>query len=202
MIRNEARVSLISTSGFGRKPISAGMAARYEAALDVLGYIVRGDTVPPDAAARLSELRGMANRCLRRDQADWLSVWHLLGTPDAGRLGALRDLAQSTRDAVASGDVTPGTEVLTDAERSGWAVTLSEARERLRGLTGTTPATDVVPAPEPEPEPEVARDTPSEPGSPPETGPEKEPEVHATAPRNDDEATPGRRAGEGAFSTS
>ncbi|MFF0063671.1 ATP-dependent DNA helicase [Streptomyces sp. NPDC005279] len=198
VIRNEARVSLISTSDFGRKPISAGMAARYEAALDVLGYIVRGDTVPPDAAARLSELRGMANRCLRRDQADWLSVWHLLGTPDAGRLGALRDLAQSTRDAVMSGEVTSGTKALSDVERGGWAVTLSEARERLRGLTGTTAATDAVPEPDPDPDPdpEVARDTPSEPGSPPETEPEKEPDVHATAPRNDEEATPGRRAGE------
>ncbi|MFK4223945.1 ATP-binding domain-containing protein [Streptomyces sp. NPDC019890] len=192
VIRNEARVSLISASDFGRKPISAGMAARYEAALGVLGDIVRGDTVPPDATARLSELRGMANRCLRRDQADWLSVWHLLGSPDAGRLGALRDLAQSTRDAVMSGEVTPGTKALSDVERSGWALTLSEARERLRGLIGTTAVTDVVPAPEPE----VARDTPSEPSSPPETGPEKEPEVHAIAPRNDEEATPGRRAGE------
>lgn len=197
VFRNEARVSLVSISDFGRRRYSPRMAVRYAAALDVLGDIVRGgDTVPPDAAARLSELKGMANRCLRRDQADWLSVWHLLGSPDAGRLCALRDLAQSTRDALMSGEVTLGTTVLSDVERSGWAVALSEARERLRALSGAMAATDVAPASEPEPEPEIARDTPSEPGSPPETGPEKEPEVQATAPRNDEEATPGRRVDE------
>ncbi|MFC4609204.1 HelD family protein [Streptomyces maoxianensis] len=185
VFRNEARVSLVSTSDFGRKPISAGMAARYGAALDVLGDMAGGDTVPADATARLSELKGMANRCLRRDQADWLSVWRLLGSPDAVRLGVLRDLAQRTRDAVSSEDPVLRTTLLTDFARSGWADPLSEARENLRRRPGT--------APEPELDSRPEHGNRPEHGSSPNEEPQEEHELNHTDTLQDDEVAAGPR---------
>jgi hypothetical protein len=73
----------------------------------------------------------MANRVLRRDQADWVDVLHLLGDPDRERLGVLRDLAGATNRALKEGTF--------DADRlaerlaaSGWAESLVEARRDLQ----------------------------------------------------------------------
>ncbi|MFF3687681.1 ATP-dependent DNA helicase [Streptomyces sp. NPDC002187] len=212
VIRNEGRVSLISAADFGRRPVSPGMAARYAAALDVMDEIARGGgTIPADAPARLSELKGMANRCLRRDQADWLSVWQLLGRPDADRLAVLRDLARSAREAVAAGDPARAAAVASELTRSGWADALSEARELLRRGPDTTdeaeseaapvevaeheagvvPADETTPdagaasagedAPDPDPDPEPATGTRPEPSGSPETEHQKEHDVQAIA---------------------
>ncbi|MFF3322134.1 ATP-binding domain-containing protein [Streptomyces sp. NPDC002889] len=193
VIRNEARVSLISVGDFGRRPISLGMAARYAAALEVLDEIVcGGGTVPADAMARLSELKGMANRCLRRDQADWLSVWQLLGRPDAGRLLVLRDLARSARDAVAAGDPVLALAVASEVTRSGWADSLAEAGQGLRRELGTTdepgaghePADGVEPVAghEPADGPEPAAPTAPDAAAPAEIEPESATDT-ATGPR-------------------
>lgn len=170
VFRNEARVSLVTASDFGRRPVSAGMAPRYVAALDILGEIAGAGTVPQDALARLSELKGMANRCLRRDQPDWLSVWRLLGSPDADRLRTLRDLAHSTRDAVAAGDTKLSAALPASLARSGWAGALSEAGRRLLNP----------------PAPESASETP-----PTTTEPsEKETELLPADPAHDDGSAP------------
>ncbi|WP_406000089.1 AAA family ATPase [Streptomyces sp. NBC_00829] len=187
VFRNEARVSLVSISDFGRRPFSPGMAARYAAALDVPGDFVRGgDVVPADAAARLSELKGMANRCLRRDQSDWLSVWRLLGSPDVGRLGALRELAQDMRDAVVSGERAREARVSACLDKSGWAEALSAARKGLSHHLGA--AADTAP--------EIRSDTRSEPDSQPPTESQKEREVQAMDARTVEEAGSLRPAGE------
>ncbi|MCT2590773.1 AAA family ATPase [Streptomyces sp. N2-109] len=176
---HEGRVSLLSASDFGRKPVSTGMAARYGAALEILGEIAHGtEGVPGDAAARLSELKGMAHRCLRRDRADWLGVWQLLGAPEAERLRALRDLAQSTRDAIASKDATLGARLATELARSGWAEELSRARARLR--------TDPAPAPTP---PQRLPPAEAEPPTPTPTATATEPEARDASPVEADTQT-------------
>ncbi|AQS68422.1 ATP-binding domain-containing protein [Streptomyces pactum] len=152
--RNEGPVSLVAAGDFGRKPISARMAPRYLGALGALQDIVEGHgTVPPGTADRLSELKGMANRCLRRDRVDWLSVWRLLGSVDRERLSALADLAQRTRHAVTSRTPDLSTALAADPVLEQWAGPLAQAREELsRGFdgepaprteTGTEPARTV-----------------------------------------------------------
>ncbi|MEY2247366.1 AAA family ATPase [Streptomyces sp. BF23-18] len=140
--RNEGQLSLVSAGEFGRRPISSRMAPRYEAALGVLRDIAHGDDAsPPETTALLAELKGMAGRCLRRDRVDWLSVWRLLGSADRDRLSDLADLAQRTRQAIASD--TPGLRAaLTDDPAfRHWTDALDRARDELRHRMHTGPET-------------------------------------------------------------
>ncbi|MFI0963868.1 ATP-binding domain-containing protein [Streptomyces sp. NPDC021080] len=140
--RNEGQLSLVSAGDFGRRPVSARMAPRYEAALGVLRDIAHGEgTVPPETTALLSELKGMAARCLRRDRIDWLSVWRLLGSADRDRLSDLADLAQRTRRAV--GSDLPGlrASLTEDPAFRHWADVLDRARDELRHRIDTGPET-------------------------------------------------------------
>ncbi|MEO3765354.1 ATP-binding domain-containing protein [Streptomyces sp. B8F3] len=165
--RNEGKVSLVSAGDFGRRPITARMAARYVAALGILHDIANGDgTVPPEAAASLSELKGMANRCLRRDRADWLSVWRLLGSADRDSLSALADLAQRTRHEVAVQTAGLRGALAADPAFGYWAGPIAQAREELRRRFDADPVTgqDSFPVAAPtgrdEPEP-AAQDGPA-----------------------------------------
>jgi DNA helicase IV len=147
---NETGHSVLTADRRGRRPISPRMAERYVAALGVLDELLAGGAdVPRDARSRLSELQGMAHRVLRRDQADWVDVRRVLGSPDRHRLGVLRDLAAGANRALKDG--TPDTDRLRDElADSGWAGALAEARETLRARLAaeaadpddeTTPAT-------------------------------------------------------------
>ncbi|MFF9123907.1 HelD family protein [Streptomyces sp. NPDC014889] len=155
---NETNQTVLTTDQRGRMPISSTMAPRYIAALGVLDELVSvTDGEPQDARARLSELKGMANRVLRRDQADWVDVGRVLGSPDRHRLSLLRDLAAGTHRALKDGalDIAALRDRLTG---SGWADGLLEARGTLRArMDDATPtAPDKAPstaiAPERQPE--------------------------------------------------
>ncbi|CAM5331445.1 AAA family ATPase [Streptomyces atroolivaceus] len=165
VLRHASSVSFVTVDERGRRPISSTMARRYAEALGVVGELAAGH-VPDDTRARLSELKGMANRCLRLDQQDWLDVWRVLGSPDRSRLGALRDLAADANRAVASGapDLARFRAAL---ERSGWAADLAEARRTIERRTGA--GDGAAPEPEhdrpaaPELSPSVAPSTPPAP---------------------------------------
>ncbi|MEV6394969.1 AAA family ATPase [Streptomyces sp. NPDC051907] len=129
---NETNQSVLTADQRGRRPISPRMAERYRAALSVLDELTTGGgAVPEDSRTRLSELQGMANRVLRRDQADWVDVRRVLGCPDRRRVAVLRDLAagagralkDNALDAVALAD---------GLANSGWAGALADAEETLR----------------------------------------------------------------------
>ncbi|WP_329218198.1 AAA family ATPase [Streptomyces sp. NBC_01485] len=140
---NETTQTVLTADQRGRSPISERMAGRYLAALDVLRELTESDGGVPDARSRLSELQGMANRILRRDQADWVNVLHLLGDPDRERLGALRDLAATTNRALKEGTFDVG-RLAEGLAVSGWAGHLAEARRELqeRFDTATKPNSD------------------------------------------------------------
>ncbi|MFD5027705.1 ATP-dependent DNA helicase [Streptomyces sp. NPDC058373] len=140
VLRHTSTVSFVTVGGLGRTPVSTRMAARYLDALATPGLLA-GGTVPDGARARLSELKGMANRCLRLDQHDWLDVWRLLGSPDRERLGALRDLATAASRALASGAHDPAA-FREHLEHSGWAEALGTARQRLQERNAERAATD------------------------------------------------------------
>ncbi|MFD6879184.1 MULTISPECIES: ATP-binding domain-containing protein [unclassified Streptomyces] len=152
---NESNQTVLTSDQRGRSPVSPRMAGRYIAALDVLGELTGSDGDVPDARGRLSELQGMANRVLRRDQADWVDVLNLFGAPDRERLGVLRDLAATANRALKEGTLDAGRlrEALT---ASGWTETLAEARRVLRGRfapgTGADPDGALPAAPQQQPE--------------------------------------------------
>ena len=76
---------IVRAGDYGRLPISAAMGARYAAGIDaLLRDALDGDT--------LADLRSMATHVETQDSADWLTVWRLLGEPEAG---PLKELAQA-----------------------------------------------------------------------------------------------------------
>ncbi|MEU9876625.1 AAA family ATPase [Streptomyces phaeochromogenes] len=144
---HETNHCLLTADQHGRQPISPRMAERYLAALSVLDELTNGDgTVPENARDRLSELKGMANRVLRRDQSDWVDVRRVLGSPDKHRLSLLRDLAAHTNRMLKDGDLDVN-RLQTDLARAGWAQALHEARDALQRRVATgEPETDDAPA--------------------------------------------------------
>ncbi|MFI1381827.1 HelD family protein [Embleya sp. NPDC020886] len=140
---NDTSQTVLTAEQRGRSPVSERMAGRYIAALNVLGELTGSDGDVPEARNRLSELQGMANRILRRDQADWVDVLHLFGDPGKGRLEVLRDLATTTNRALKEGTFDAG-RLAEGLDASGWAGPLAEARRELqeRFDTATTPNSD------------------------------------------------------------
>ncbi|MGW3263978.1 ATP-dependent DNA helicase [Streptomyces sp. NPDC001056] len=134
---NETTQTVLAADQRGRSPVSERMAGRYLAALDVLGELTESGSDVPDARSRLSELQGMANRILRRDQADWVDVLHLFGDPDRERLGVLRDLAATTNRALKEGTFDAG-RLAEGLAASGWAGPLADARRELQERFGMT----------------------------------------------------------------
>jgi hypothetical protein len=126
---NEMIQTVLTADRRGRSPVSERMAGRYLAALDVLAELTSSSDVP-DARSRLSELQGMANRVLRRDQADWVDVLHLFGDPDRRQLGVLRDLSAATNRALKEGAF-DADQLATELNASGWVGPLAEARRKL-----------------------------------------------------------------------
>ncbi|WNM35798.1 AAA family ATPase [Streptomyces sp. Li-HN-5-11] len=144
----ETNHCLLTRDQHGRRPISPRMAERYMAALGVLGDLANGDgTSPENARDRLSELKGMANRVLRRDKADWVDVRRVLGSPDKRRLTLLRDLAAHT-NRMLKDDNLDVNRLQEDLARVGWAQALDEARETLQHRLAAMgePDTDDAPA--------------------------------------------------------
>ena len=73
---------LLSDSQFGRLPISDRMRPRYITSLQsVLSFL---DSSKMDVSANpkyFSEVKGMLNRCVRKDQWDWFSVYEAFNFP-------------------------------------------------------------------------------------------------------------------------
>ncbi|MFJ8991607.1 ATP-binding domain-containing protein [Streptomyces sp. NPDC102279] len=152
---HETSHCVLTTDQRGRQPISFRMAQRYVAALGVLDELISGDgTVPEDARERLSELKGMANRVLRRDQADWVDVRRVLGSPDRHRLGVLRDLATGANRVLKDSTLNVS-RLQAELTESTWAQALTEAQETLRTRLAAQAEPDsesapATPAPQPE----------------------------------------------------
>ena len=68
--------------GFGMAPISEGMRSRYDAAVNEMSLLVKGElNIQNLRVENLSVLKGMFNRCVRQDQWDWFTVYSELGRP-------------------------------------------------------------------------------------------------------------------------
>ncbi|MFF3877166.1 HelD family protein [Streptomyces sp. NPDC001978] len=144
---HESTHCVLTADQRGRQPISPRMAPRYTAALGVLDELIKGESiVAQDARDRLSDLKGMANRVLRRDQADWVDVRRVLGSPDRHRLTLLRDLAAHAHRALKD-DHLDADRLKDDLERADWADALLTARHTLQQrLAAADPDADRAPA--------------------------------------------------------
>ena len=72
----------IAMWGFGMAPISSRMRQRYDHAVQTTLDLLYGNPVdPPIVVDALSELKGMFNRCVRKDQWDYAMVHEELGAP-------------------------------------------------------------------------------------------------------------------------
>ena len=68
--------------GFGMAPLSKTMRERYDTAVRTL-LLFMADEIPSSEVQleAISELKGMFNRCLKKDQWDWFTVYEKLGHP-------------------------------------------------------------------------------------------------------------------------
>lgn len=93
----------VTTDIFGFMSISDQMRPRYEKAV-YAGLALVGDRDPGWLSAQtLSELKGMFNRVLRRDQRDWATVAVTLGDPDSTTLRRWVSQLTDVRRSVAAG---------------------------------------------------------------------------------------------------
>ena len=75
------RRMVVSGSEFGFKPISDRMRPRYVEALRHVGTALQSGSLREQDSEYVSEVKGMFNRCVRRDQWDWHAVYLALGSP-------------------------------------------------------------------------------------------------------------------------
>ncbi|MEW2260075.1 AAA family ATPase [Streptomyces sp. NPDC047869] len=129
VMRRTANATFVTPDDSGRQPISPTMLRRYLDAVGVVDELTRA-AAPDDARARVSELKGMATRCMKLDQRDWLDVWRVLGSPDKASLGRLQNLAVSTNHALKAGTFDPDL-FRAELASSGWADALTTARKVL-----------------------------------------------------------------------
>ena len=77
----------VSDSNFGRLPVSDKLRPRYVVALRTLLRLMDGEAVAgPGLNAPLCEMKGILNRCLRKDQWDWFTLSRYLGYPASTQL--------------------------------------------------------------------------------------------------------------------
>jgi len=94
---------LVTTSSFGRFLIGPKMQPRYRSGL-LAGIELLEGGASSDAEA-LSDLTGMYSRSWRKDQADWLTVWKLIGRPDPKEAQHIGDLFRRAAREIRAGQL-------------------------------------------------------------------------------------------------
>jgi hypothetical protein len=111
LIDPEHREVWVSTRDRGRLPISDGKRAAYRIALTTVGSLAAGEPAREGSLEAVSEFKGMLNRCIRRDQPDWLAVYELFERPPLSSLQEGVTAAGRLRTFIAGGSA------ITDHER-------------------------------------------------------------------------------------
>ncbi len=91
----------IAKWGFGNAPISLRMRERYDTAVHTVSDLMHGFPVETEtASAAISELKGMFNRCVRKDQWDYATVNEELGNPPVWQAKRIASNLQELRRAL------------------------------------------------------------------------------------------------------
>ena len=68
--------------GFGMSDLSETMRRRFDFAVDIVSLFLKNEILPNEVQLdAVSELKGMFNRSLRKDQWNWFTVYDKLGNP-------------------------------------------------------------------------------------------------------------------------
>jgi cold shock CspA family protein len=87
MDQNNLARKPIAKWGFGMAPLSDTMRERYDNAVRTLIFFLRAEIIASEVELNsVSELKGMFNRSLRKDQWDWFTVYEQLGHPPRGEM--------------------------------------------------------------------------------------------------------------------
>jgi len=92
----------VSDNNFGRMPISDRVRPKYiRAARALLAVMAPAWRCDDSLLDDLSEMKGIFNRCRKKDQWDWLTLYHYLEDPPSGLLeysaSSLHDLRRAIR---------------------------------------------------------------------------------------------------------
>ena len=75
-------MSTIHKYEFGMADLSATMSRRFNTAVDIASLFLNNKISPQEVELEaISELKGMFNRSLRKDQWNWFTVYDRLGYP-------------------------------------------------------------------------------------------------------------------------
>lgn len=97
----------IAKYGFGQAPISSRMRRRYDSAVrQTLDAIHGADVDRVCVLDALSEVKGMFNRCVRKDQWDYATVREDLGTPNERTAARIVQRLVDFRTAIRDNDST------------------------------------------------------------------------------------------------
>ena len=92
--------------GFGMAPISERMQTRYSGAVSAISDFLRDNVVTEQLdLEKISELKGMFNRCLKKDQWDWFSVLDRFGFPNRVDMLRIVFLLSELRQGIAAKDL-------------------------------------------------------------------------------------------------
>lgn len=91
--------------GFGMSDLSVTMGRRFDNAVNIVSLFLR-DRVSPDEVDldAISELKGMFNRSLRKDQWNWFTVYDRLGCPPRSEMNSIVSLLVKLRESLKGRD--------------------------------------------------------------------------------------------------
>lgn len=126
-------VAFLSDSDFGRLPISDRMRPRYASALaDILQMLPEEGEAPGNSLApSISEVKGLINRCLRKDQWDWLSCYEALGRPDRRWMRRTVEMLDRLRRALRDADEAAVVKACSELRELGAVERFGAAREAV-----------------------------------------------------------------------
>jgi hypothetical protein len=120
--------------GFGMSNISKEMSRRYTCSTKSLLDFIEGKSQKCNPS-HVSEVKGMFNRCLRRDQWDWFAVFQRLGSPTRKELHAIPVLLADLRKHLCNGTDFSCTvkKLLNQRIKSHLSLFLNNGREKVQG---------------------------------------------------------------------
>jgi hypothetical protein len=109
----------VSDSNFGRMPITDKLRPKYlRAASGLLAVMSPGWECDVSIAEDLSEMKGIFNRCRRKDQWDWLTLYHYLEDPPSGLLDSAASLLHDLRRAITRNEPRAAEDLLIQLENA------------------------------------------------------------------------------------